>query len=96
MNNVKKVPMRKCVGCNVSKPKKELYRIVKIQDNSIKFDSTGKINGRGIYICSINCLNRVIKSKRLEKEFDIKISEEEYSQLINDLNKCISGGEIIG
>jgi len=84
------------VGCNISKPKKELYRIVKIQDNSIQFDSTGKINGRGIYICSMNCLNRVIKSKRLEKEFDIKISEEKYNQLVNDLNKSISGGEIIG
>ena len=45
-------------------------------------DRTGKIQGRGAYICdNIECLEKLIKSKRLEKVFETKISEEIYEKL---------------
>ena len=70
------------MGCNEKKDKKELIRIVKNKDNNIYIDRTGKLEGRGAYICDdINCLEKVIKSKRLEKVFDMKISEEIYENL---------------
>lgn len=51
----KKLPMRKCIGCQESKPKRELCRIVKDKDNNICFDSTGKKNGRGaIFVLELN------------------------------------------
>ena len=43
----KKIPMRRCVGCGESKPKKELIRIVKTPENEFVIDTTGKQNGRG-------------------------------------------------
>jgi predicted RNA-binding protein YlxR (DUF448 family) len=70
------------MGCNEKKDKKELIRIVKNNKNEISIDKTGKQEGRGAYICDyIKCLEKVIKSKRLEKVFDYKISEEIYENL---------------
>ena len=79
---MKKQPQRTCMGCNEKKDKKELIRIVKNNQNEINIDKTGKLEGRGAYICDdIKCLERVIKSKRLEKVFEMKISEEIYENL---------------
>jgi len=59
----------------------------------ITIDKTGKQEGRGAYICnSVQCLEKVIKSKRLERSLGVKISEEIYS----NLKKLIDGGEFIG
>ncbi len=79
---MKKQPERTCMGCNEKKTKKELIRIVKNKENEISIDRTGKMPGRGAYICDdIQCLEKLIKSKRLEKVFDIKISNEIYENL---------------
>lgn len=79
---MKKIPLRTCMGCNEKKPKKELIRIVKDKEGNICVDKTGKKEGRGAYICdNINCLEKVIKTKRLEKVLDTKISEEIYNNL---------------
>lgn len=79
---MKKIPLRTCMGCNEKKTKKELIRIVKDKEGNICVDKTGKKEGRGAYICdNINCLEKVIKTKRLEKVLDTKISEEIYNNL---------------
>ena len=69
-----KIPQRTCLGCMQSKNKSELVRIVKQNDGKIFVDKTGKANGRGAYICNnVECLDKAIKSKRLEKNFETKI-----------------------
>ena len=79
---MKRQPQRTCMGCNEKKDKKDLIRIVKNKDNEISIDRTGKLDGRGAYICDdIKCLEKVIKSKRLEKVFEYKISDEIYEKL---------------
>ena len=79
---MKRQPQRTCMGCNVKKDKKEFIRIVKNKENEINIDKTGKMEGRGAYICdNIECLEKLIKTKRLEKVFDMKISEEIYESL---------------
>ena len=79
---MKKLPQRTCMGCNSKKDKKDLIRIVRNKEGIISIDRTGKAQGRGAYICdNIECLNKVIKSKRLEKVFDVKIPEEIYENL---------------
>lgn len=85
---MKKIPLRRCLGCMESKPKKELCRIVKKADGEICIDKTGKINGRGAYICyNIECLEKAIKSRRIEKEFETSIKDEIYSNLRSDILK---------
>ena len=79
---LKKLPQRTCIGCNSQKNKNELIRIVKNKDGDISIDRTGKANGRGAYICdSIECLEKAIKSKRLNKIFETNISDEIYENL---------------
>ncbi len=79
---MKKIPERTCIGCGISKPKKELLRIVKDKENNISIDLTGKKNGRGAYICTDEaCLNKLIKTNRLSKVFECSISEEFYEDL---------------
>lgn len=78
----KKKPARTCMACNEQKEKQELLRIVKSKDGVIEVDLTGKKNGRGAYICkSEECLNKIIKSKRLERIFEQEISPELYESL---------------
>lgn len=79
---MKNLPKRTCIGCNETKLKKELIRIVKNKEGEIKIDKTGKANGRGAYICdNIECLEKAIKTKRLERNFETKISDEIYEEL---------------
>lgn len=79
---MKKKPQRTCMGCNQKKDKNQLIRIVKSKDDSISIDKSGKKEGRGAYICDdIKCLEKLIKSKRLEKVFETAISKEVYESL---------------
>lgn len=79
---MKKMPQRTCLGCNEKKDKKDLVRVVKNKDGEINIDKTGKMEGRGAYICnSVQCLENAIKKKRLNKTFDMNISDEIYEKL---------------
>ena len=79
---MKKIINRTCIGCNTIKDKRELIRIVKDKEGNISVDRTGKLNGRGAYICdNIECLEKLIKKRRLDKIFDMKISNEIYDNL---------------
>ena len=79
---MKNLPERKCIGCNETKLKKELIRIVKNKEGEISVDKTGKANGRGAYICdNIECLEKAIKTKRLERTFETQINDDIYDEL---------------
>lgn len=78
----KKKPARTCMACNEQKEKNDLIRVVKSKDGIIDVDLTGKKSGRGAYICkSEACLDKLIKSKRLERIFEQEISSEIYESL---------------
>lgn len=79
---MKKLPTRTCIGCGEQKSKKEFIRIVKNKEGKISIDKTGKLEGRGAYICdNIECLNKAIKTRKLEKNFEMKIPDEIYEEL---------------
>lgn len=85
---MKNIPQRTCIGCNDKKDKKDFIRIVKDNENNISIDRTGKANGRGAYICdNIECLEKAIKNKKIEKSFKMAIDESIY----NTLREMISG-----
>lgn len=79
---MKRQPQRTCMGCNEKKDKKDLIRIVKNKNGEISIDRTGKQEGRGAYLCdNIECLEKAIKTKRIERVFEQKISDEIYEKL---------------
>ncbi len=82
----KKIPLRKCTGCNEMKPKKELVRVIKTPEDEILIDLTGKKNGRGAYIChSEECLAKAIKTKAIERSLSCKITDEIYGRLKEEI-----------
>ncbi len=82
----KKIPQRTCMACQEKKDKRELVRIVRSPEGEISVDMTGKKPGRGAYICpNLECLNKVIKSKRLERSLETTISQEIYESLKEQL-----------
>lgn len=75
-----------CIGCHEMKPKKELLRIVKSQENIISIDLTGKKPGRGAYICyDVDCLEKAKKGKKLDKAFEHHVENEIYDNLKGEL-----------
>ena len=84
----KKIPLRKCTGCNEMKPKKELIRVLKTSEGEIVLDKTGKKNGRGAYLCdSMECLKKAEKTRGLERSLQIKIPDEIYEILEKELSE---------
>lgn len=82
-------PERMCVGCREMKEKRSLIRVVKTPDGEIKIDSTGKMSGRGAYLCkNRDCLQKAIKSRGLERSLKIPIDEEikdSLSEMLEEL-----------
>ena len=86
---VRKVPMRQCTGCQEMKNKKEMIRVLKTSEGEILLDATGKKNGRGDYLCrSMDCLEKAIRSRGLERSLKVKIPYEVYETLKEEL-KCL-------
>lgn len=71
-----------CVGCRSRKEKKELIRVVRTPELNLLIDPTGKKAGRGAYLCPrIECLQKAIKSRALEKTLGVQISPEILAEL---------------
>lgn len=82
----KRVPLRKCLGCMSSFPKKDLVRVVKTPEGEVILDLSGKKSGRGAYICKNSaCLKKALKSKRIQNNLGIEIPDEIISQLEKEL-----------
>lgn len=81
----RKIPMRKCVGCNTSKPKEELIRIA-FYEGDLTLDYTGRAKGRGIYVCkdSNECTNNAEKRRAIERNFP-EATKEQIKKLFQEL-----------
>jgi len=91
MGQVRKVPMRKCIGCQELKSKKEMMRILKTPDEEIVIDTIGKKNGRGAYIChSRECFEKAVKNKGLERSLKTGIPKSVYESLKKEIESIES------
>lgn len=82
----KKIPMRKCVGCNEMRPKKDLIRVIRTAEEEILLDVTGRKNGRGAYVCqNSECLKKAQANKGLERSFKTAIPTEVYEMLTKEM-----------
>lgn len=77
----RKIPLRQCVGCREMSEKMNMIRVVKTPEG-YRIDETGKMNGRGAYLCKKQeCLLAAIKNHGLEKSFHESISGDVYDAL---------------
>lgn len=74
---------RTCMGCRKGFDKRELNRIVRTPEGEIKLDETGRMNGRGAYICrDAACLQKVLKSRALDRALKVNLSEDVKNELL--------------
>ncbi len=85
----RKIPMRMCVGCRQRREKKELRRVVRTPEGKVCVDFTGKLSGRGAYLCKgdIACLEKAVKSKALERHLEVQIDESVFENLKKEFSE---------
>ena len=82
----KKIPQRQCMGCRERMEKKALIRVVRTPEGEVMLDFSGKLNGRGAYICpKADCLRKAQKAKSLERSLEVPIPEEVYERLSREI-----------
>lgn len=79
---MKKEPLRMCLVCKQMMPKEKLIRVVKNKQGEILIDLTGKMDGRGAYICkNEECYSKIKKQKVLNRAFRVDVNDEIYQKL---------------
>ena len=88
MSTAKKIPLRQCIGCGGSKNKKEMIRVLKTPEEEFTVDATGRKNGRGAYLCrSMECFEKAVKGKGLERSFKMASPKEVYETLKKEMEE---------
>ena len=84
----KKIPQRQCMGCRERLDKRALIRVVRCPDGNVQLDFSGKLSGRGAYICpKAECLKKAQKAKSLERSLEVPIPEEVYGRLSREIEE---------
>lgn len=80
----KHVPQRTCIACRLKHDKRQLTRIVRTPDGSVVVDPTGKLNGRGAYVCQqLTCWDKITENARLlNKMLMTEVTEAELTVII--------------
>jgi len=79
----RRAPQRTCVACRRIGDKRTLIRLVRLDKNSVEMDPTGRMNGRGAYICpDADCWREAIKKGQLERALKVSLKEENRRALI--------------
>ena len=88
----KKIPQRQCMGCRERKAKRDMIRVVRMTDGNVSLDFSGKLNGRGAYICpDPECLKKAEKAKSLERSLEVPIPQQVYDRLHKEMEGAENG-----
>ena len=88
----KKIPQRQCMGCRERKNKKDMLRVVRGTDGTVMLDFSGKLNGRGAYVCpDPECLKKARKTRALERCLEVEIPQEVYDRMEKEMEAQCRG-----
>lgn len=88
----KKIPQRQCMGCRERKPKREMLRVVRGTDGTVSLDFSGKVNGRGAYVCpDAECLKKAQKARALERCLETAVPQDVYDRMIREMEANVRG-----
>jgi predicted RNA-binding protein YlxR (DUF448 family) len=74
------------MGCRERKNKRDMIRVVRETSGNVTLDFSGKLNGRGAYVCpDPECLKKAQKSKALERSLEVAIPQEVYDRLAKEM-----------
>lgn len=76
---------RTCINCGAQEDKRSLLRIVRTAAGEVRFDATGRVAGRGAYVCSPECFQGAMKAKRLPRALKAQVSANDYETIAGEL-----------
>ena len=86
----RQIPARTCVLCRNRRQKDVLFRIVRTPEGDIVFDKTGKLNGRGAYVCRDDgCWDDDVSRGKLQAALKIEIDDSAFKLLYRSINSVI-------
>lgn len=80
---------RTCVGCGQQSDKLTLMRIVRTSEG-VAFDASGRASGRGAYVCSSECLEQALKTRRLQRALRCPIEKEDAESIAGSIAEAMS------
>lgn len=90
----KKKRPRTCVGCGEASPKRALLRVVRTPEGGVRYDPTGRANGRGAYICAdAACLKLAKKKNAFARVLKVEVAAQLYDELELLIGEHASGGQ---
>jgi uncharacterized protein len=90
---IRPAPLRTCVACRTERPKRELVRVVRTPDGAVVLDPSGRLAGRGAYLCTTNtCWTAALKKHSLERALDVPLPPALREQLAAGDQLTIEGG----
>ena len=82
----KRIPLRTCVSCRENKDKRDLLRIVKTPEGEILADESGRMNGRGAYVCrNRECFEKLMKNHALDRAFKMQVPNSFFEEVLEEL-----------
>lgn len=85
----KTIRERTCISCGQKASKESLYRIVRNKEGNTSCDVSGKRAGRGAYVCSRECLEDALRSKKLERALRARIASQECERIADGFEAAI-------
>jgi len=77
MTRTRNVPQRSCVACRQVREKPQLVRVVRTPAGEVRVDVTGKLAGRGAYVCrDEHCLDQAAKQRKLERALGVPVGDD--------------------
>ena len=82
---------RQCVGCGKKAEKSALVRVVRKPDGTVVADSTGRLSGRGTYVCSVACLTQASKKAKLARALKVSSDGVYWEGIAIDVASIFAG-----
>lgn len=76
--------LRTCIGCGRQSDKMKLARIVRTSDGRIEFDASGRVAGRGAYVCSLECLEKAFATRKLQRALKTTVSKDDADRIMSE------------
>ena len=82
MIQTRKKAQRSCVACRQTAGKGELVRFVRTGNGAVVLDATGRVPGRGAYVChDATCLEKALASHKLMRALRTEMTEQDCTDL---------------
>jgi predicted RNA-binding protein YlxR (DUF448 family) len=85
--------LRSCAACRTQAEKHELLRFVRTGQSGVQYDGSGKLAGRGAYLCiSEDCFNKAKKTRALARALRVDIGSDDYERLHEGIAAMLTQG----